>query len=154
MNLIEGGRPQIGLIRRQAIRRFLPLSLEEGHPSMGKIVRSSSKKRRRRRAMTKALGKRRQLACRKRMQEALQQHRRFAQARIQVVVCGVQPIPLAVRADELFLRQVFGGSSKTLAQMTDKLGENVDFMQEARPAAKQHPAKQIIYKCRALRSHA
>ena len=94
--------------------------------------------------MTKALQKRRQLACRKRMQEALQQHRRFAQAGIQVVVYGVQPIPLAVRADELFLRQVFGGSSKTLAQMTDKLGENVDFMQEARPAAKQHPAKQII----------
>ena len=37
MNLIEGGRPRIGCIRRQPSAGSL-LSLEEGHPSMGKIA--------------------------------------------------------------------------------------------------------------------
>jgi hypothetical protein len=43
MNLIEGGRPRIGCIRRQPSARSLILSLEEGHPSMGKIAGSSGK---------------------------------------------------------------------------------------------------------------
>ena len=37
MNLIEGGRPRIGCIRRQPSAGRI-LSLEEGHPSMGKIA--------------------------------------------------------------------------------------------------------------------
>lgn len=41
MNLIEGGRPRIGCIRRQPSARSLILSLEERHPSMGKIAGSS-----------------------------------------------------------------------------------------------------------------
>ena len=44
MNLIEGGRPRIGCIRRQPSARSLTLSLEEGHPSMGKMAGSSGKK--------------------------------------------------------------------------------------------------------------
>ena len=40
MNLIEGGRPRIGCIRRQPSAGSLILSLEEGHPSMGKIAGS------------------------------------------------------------------------------------------------------------------
>jgi hypothetical protein len=44
MNLIEGGRPRIGCIRRQPSARSFILSLEEGHPSMGKIAGSSGKK--------------------------------------------------------------------------------------------------------------
>ena len=44
MNLIEGGRPRIGCIRRQPSARSLILSLEEGHPSMGKIAGSSGKR--------------------------------------------------------------------------------------------------------------
>ena len=43
MNLIEGGRPRIGCIRRQPSAGSLILSLEEGHPSMGKIAGSSRK---------------------------------------------------------------------------------------------------------------
>jgi hypothetical protein len=38
MNLIEGGRPRIGCIRRQPSAGSLILSLEKGHPSMGKIA--------------------------------------------------------------------------------------------------------------------
>jgi len=38
MNLIEGGRPRIGCIRRQPSAGSFILSLEEGHPSMGKIA--------------------------------------------------------------------------------------------------------------------
>lgn len=44
MNLIEGGRPRIGCIRRQPSAGSLILSLEEGHPSMGKIAGSSGKR--------------------------------------------------------------------------------------------------------------
>jgi hypothetical protein len=44
MNLIEGGRPRIGCIRRQPSARSLILSLAEGHPSMGKMSGSSRKK--------------------------------------------------------------------------------------------------------------
>ena len=44
MNLIEGGRPRIGCIRRQPSAGSFILSLEEGHPSMGKIAGSSGKK--------------------------------------------------------------------------------------------------------------
>ena len=40
MNLIEGGKPRIGCIRRQPSAGSLILSLEEGHPSMGKIAGS------------------------------------------------------------------------------------------------------------------
>ena len=43
MNLIEGGRPRIGCIRRQPSAGRI-LSLEEGHPSMGKIAGSSGKR--------------------------------------------------------------------------------------------------------------
>ena len=43
MNLIEGGRPRIGCIRRQPSAGSFILSLEEGHPSMGKIAGSSGK---------------------------------------------------------------------------------------------------------------
>jgi hypothetical protein len=43
MNLIEGGRPQIGCIRRQPSAGRI-LSLEEGHPSMGKIAGPSGKR--------------------------------------------------------------------------------------------------------------
>jgi hypothetical protein len=41
MNLIEGGKPRIGCIRRQPSAGSLILSLEEGHPSMGKITGSN-----------------------------------------------------------------------------------------------------------------
>src|SRR5215469_2179070 len=44
MNLIEGGRPRIGCIRRQPSAGKLILSLEEGRPSMGKIAGSRRKK--------------------------------------------------------------------------------------------------------------
>jgi len=44
MNLIEGGRPRIGCIRRQPSAGRLILSLEEGRPSMGKIAGASRKK--------------------------------------------------------------------------------------------------------------
>ena len=44
MNLIEGGRPRIGCIRRQPSARKLVLSLAEGRPSMGKIAGSRRKK--------------------------------------------------------------------------------------------------------------
>src|SRR5215469_17123758 len=44
MNLIEGGRPRIGCIGRQPSAGSFILSLEEGHPSMGKIAGSSRKR--------------------------------------------------------------------------------------------------------------
>ena len=44
MNLIEGGRPRIGCIRRQPSAGSFILSLEEGHPSMGKIAGSTGKR--------------------------------------------------------------------------------------------------------------
>jgi len=44
MNLIEGGRPRIGCIRRQPSAGNLLLSLEKGHPSTGKIAGSSRNK--------------------------------------------------------------------------------------------------------------
>src|SRR5215831_14156132 len=44
MNLIEGGRPRIGCIRRQPSAGSLILSLEEGHPSMGKMAGSSGQR--------------------------------------------------------------------------------------------------------------
>jgi hypothetical protein len=37
MNLIEGGRPRIGCIRRQPSAGKIILSIEKGHPSMGKM---------------------------------------------------------------------------------------------------------------------
>ena len=44
MNLIEGGRPRIGCIRRQPSAGSLILSLEEGHPSMGKMAGSNGER--------------------------------------------------------------------------------------------------------------
>jgi|SRR6516225_5313410 hypothetical protein len=52
MNLIEGGRPRIGCIGRQPSAGKLILSLEEGRPSMGKIVGSSRKIGKRRKKNT------------------------------------------------------------------------------------------------------
>ena len=50
MNLIEGGRPRIGCIRHQPSAGSFILSLEEGHPSMGKIAGGSWKRGRTSRA--------------------------------------------------------------------------------------------------------
>ena len=76
------------------------MSLEDGHPSMGKIPGDErGEGRGRKGAVTKVVDKPRQLVGRKHVEEGLQEYGRLPETRVRIVVNRVQSSPVAVRAD-------------------------------------------------------
>jgi hypothetical protein len=91
-----------------------------------------------------------QLPGGKGVKKGLEQDHGFAQAGIQVVVHGIQHIPLAIRVRGIAASEFRNGGLEAGMEIFDEIRERGDLIGELRLARKQNPAKQVVKQSDAL----
>ena len=137
----------IGCMRQLAVRREEHLfSPEQRHPSMGKMPCPSWQAPRLpgRGLCPPGRLERRQLPIRDSMKEGFEQHCRFTQAGVEVVVHRVQRLPIAFRPDGLVFTQSVGSGLEAEAQLFHQIRHRADFVNKLRLACEQDAAEQVI----------
>jgi hypothetical protein len=121
------------------------LSLDGGHPSMDKIASLGRKKTL---GAGSAFLKRGQellqLAFRQGVKEGLEENNGLPQTGIQIVVRGIEDIPLAIGVQGVACEDLLRRSEKIGGEFVDEFGEGGDFVQELRLPGKKHFAENTV----------
>lgn len=129
------------------------LSLDRGHPSMDKITRL---RRRKTLGAGSAFLKRGEellkLAFRQGVKEGLEQNDGLPQTGIQIVVGGIENIPIAVGVPGVAGKDFLRSGLKVGSEFLDELGEGGDFVDELRPSRKEHLTENTVETREALAS--
>jgi hypothetical protein len=132
-------------MRPRSVRGDALLSLEEDHPSMGKMAGANVNRSGRSGRLSLQSGlEPRQLHVGKSMEKRLEEHNGLAQAGIEIVMNRVQHLPIKFRLQGLAAGEFFHGVVETAIQSFDKVGEHRDFVKELGFAGKQDFAEKII----------
>jgi len=85
-----------------------------------------------------------QLRLRKSMKKGLKEDDRLAQAGIEIVVDGVQKLPIAIRLKGLTGGELFHRGLEAVIQLLDKIGEGRDLVKELRFTREEDFAEEVI----------
>src|SRR5271157_4412426 len=110
------------------------LSLDRGHPSMHKIVSLGRKKTLGAgTAFLKGGEEFLQLAFRQCVEEGLEENHSLSQTSIQIVVRGIEDIPIAVGVKGVACQDFLRGGQKVGGELLDEFGQRGDFVEELGP---------------------
>src|ERR1700730_1125506 len=121
------------------------LSLEQGHPSMGKMTLGGQQRGGGRDGSPVERGvELQQLFIRQGQQETLEKHDGLAEAGIQVVVGGVEQFPFEFGLHGGRVAQLFRGAGEGFVQVLDELQKGRNLVKELRTLAEENTAADSV----------
>jgi len=121
------------------------LSLDRGHPSMDKIVSLGGKKTLSAgSAFLKGSEELLELAFQQRVEEGLEEDDGLPQTGIQIVVRGIEDIPIAVGVKGVACKDFLRGGQKVGGELLDEFRQCGDFVEELGPPGKKHLAENTV----------
>ena len=127
------------------VRRDELLSLEEGHPSMGKMTGANGDRRGGGSRLIRQSGLEvDQLGLGKSMEKGLKEDDSLAEAGVEIVVDGVKCFPLTVRMERLAPGELLDRGLETSSQFIDKIGEDRNLVKELGFAREKDFAEKVI----------
>jgi len=85
-----------------------------------------------------------QLAFRQCVEEGLEENHSLSQTSIQIVVRGIEDIPIAVGVKGVACQDFLRGGQKVGGELLDEFGQRGDFVEELGPPGKKHLAEHTV----------
>jgi hypothetical protein len=85
-----------------------------------------------------------QLAFRHRVEEGLEENNGLPQTRIQIVVRGIEDIPIAAGVQGVTCEDFLRGGQKVGGELLDEFGKGGHFVEELGPSGKKHPTENTV----------
>lgn len=127
------------------------MSLDRGHPSMDKIASIGRQKTLGAGSAFLKGGKELlELAFRQRVKEGLEENDGLPQTGIQIVVRGIEDIPIAVEVQGVACEDFLRRGQKVAAELFNEFGEGGDFIEELGPPREKQLAENTVKTCDTL----